>query len=304
MLRDPEDFRARRLGALEKFKATEVKIAERGALPVAGDLYVFSATAELGVEWAIVVQHVDDAALWFIVPFDQNSMAGTWDVVVTESSEGGPGTLRCGRGIWIHAEDLTIGLRSGFLESWYIEKAKSRLAAMVAADCDDPFVRPEVDDDPDYQEWLDEVTAAAERLESQLRDEPEVISVASFGITWAETLRSKSYHATDSPMLVAESSGLGSLPEQKIDPLPGYLMAERLPGKLVAVHDGAVVRLLYYRAGNENAPEMKTSSEGVVKPVVWRVLPDGVAESAEGFTANGTVVHLPVGTKKVLSFGV
>ncbi len=304
MVRDPQDFRARTRGALEKFKTTEAKIAERGPSPAVGDLYVFSATAELGVEWAIVTQHVDDASLWFIVPFDQNSMAGTWDVVVTESSEGGPGTLRCGRGIWIQAEDLAIASRSGFLESWYIEKAKSRLAAMVAADCDDQFSQPEVDDDPDYQEWLDEVTAAAERLESQLREEPEVISVAAFGTNWAETLRPKSYQASDSPMLVAESSGLGSLPEQKFNPSPGYLMAERLPGKLVAVHDGAVVRLHYYPAGIEIAPEMKTSSEGVVKPVVWRVLPDGVAESAEGFSANRIVVHLPSGSKKLLSFGV
>jgi len=304
MVRDPEDFRVRTLGALEKLKATEAKIAERGALPTVGDLYVFSATAKLGVEWAIVMQHVDDASLWFIVPFDQNSTAGTWDVVVSESSEGGPGTLRCGRGIWIQAEDLAIASRSGFLESWYIEKAKSRLAVMVAADSDDQFSQPEVDDDPDYQEWLDEVNAAAERLESQLREVPDVISVAAFGTHWAEMLRSKSYHAGDMSMLVAESSGLGSLPEQKINPLPGYLMAERLPGKLVAVHDGAVVRLLYYPAGYENAPEMKTSSEGVVKPVFWRVLPDGVAESAEGFSANRTVVHLPSGTKKVLSFGV
>jgi len=305
MARDFDDLRARAQGALEKWKAAQAKIAKRDNLPAAGDIYVFSATAEIGVEWVMVLQHVDDAALWFMVPFDQSPMVGTWDVPVSESSDTGPGTIRCGCGIWIHVDDLAIGSRSGFLESWYIEKAKSQLAAMVTTEGDEQYVRPDVDDDdPDYQEWLDEVTAAAERLESQLREVPEVISVAAFDTNWAETLRSKWYHASDMSMLVAESSGLGSLPEQKINPLPGYLMAERLPGNLVAVHDGAVVRLLYYPAGYENAPEMKTSSEGVVKPLVWRVLPDGVAESAEGFSANRTVVHLPSGTKKVLSFGV
>lgn len=300
MVRDLEDLQARSNGALEKWKLAQAKIAERDSLPAAGDLYVFSATAEIGLEWAVILPHVDDTNLWFIVPFDQNSMAGTWDVAVSESSEAGAGTLRCGRGIWIHVDDLVIGARSGFLETYYVDKARSRLAELVDPNRDVVKTRPEIDFNPDYVEWMDEVTAAAERLEAELRAEPEVISVAVFSTAWTSALPSRSFQAAHGAMLVAESSGLAALPTSQIPALPGYLMAQELPGTLVAIRDGALIRLLYYPAKTEDAPAVVFFSGDDVKSVNWQLQLDGVSISTDEFSAENTILRLPDGTKKLL----
>ena len=304
MVRDLEDFQARAIGALEKWKTAQAKIAARDSLPAAGDIYVFSATAEIGVEWVIVLQHLDDTALWFMVPFDQNPMAGTWDVPVAESSEAGPGTLRCGRGIWIHVDDIGAGSRSGFLEQWYVDKARSRLAELVNPDHGPVKTRPEVDFDPDYQEWMDEVTAAAERLEFQLRAEPEVISIAGFNTAWLDKLPPRPNQAADRPRLVAESSGLASPADKEPSPQPGHVLAEQLPGTLVAIREGEAVSLLYFPAGTEVDPKVKFFADDTEKPVTWREMPDGAKNSAETFSTAQVELRLPDGTKKLLSHGI
>jgi len=304
MVRDFDDFRAQANGAIEKWKAAQARIAERDSLPAAGDIYVFSATAEIGLEWVIVLQHAEDDALWFMVPFDQNPMAGTWDISVSESSTAGPGTLRCGRGIWIHIDDLTIGSRSGFLELWYIDKARARLASMVAPAIDASDCRPEVDFDPDYQEWLDEVTTAAEHLEAKLRAAPEVVSILHFSDAWTSSLPSRWCQAkVDAPMLVAETSGLAAGPKEPVSPLPGEIIAVSLPGNLVAVFDGIAVRLLYYPQGSEQSPNLQFSVGDAAQSITWRILPDRVSESIEALSPMHTVVHLPDGSKKMLSNG-
>ncbi len=300
MVRDLEDFRARSKGALEKWKASQAKIKERDVLPAAGDIYIFSATAEIGVEWVIVLQHIDDVALWFMVPFDQNPMAGTWDVPVAESSEAGPGTLRCSRGIWIHVDDIGIGSRSGFLELRYVERAKAKLAAIVDPNSDHVKARHEVDFDPDYEEWINEISAAAERLEAQLRAEPEVISVADFNTAWTSFLPSRSFQAADMSMLVAESSGLAAgTNDQVSDSAPGQVIATNLPGTLVALLDGNSIRLLYLLGDEKSAPTILAGSSELQKTVAWRVLPGGVIESTEAFADRPLVIHLPCGTKEI-----
>jgi len=155
--------------AVEKMERNDERMANAPEGPSTGDLYVFSATAELGIQWAIVRPHVDDAELWFMVPFDMDPFVGTWDINVPEFSDAGAGVLRCGRGIWIHTDDMRLGTRSGFLEADYVDEVKQRLAAMVHGEIVPGTHNPEVDEDPEYQEWIGEVTAAAERLESLIK---------------------------------------------------------------------------------------------------------------------------------------
>jgi hypothetical protein len=303
MVRDIDDLRARAAGALEKYAAVQAKIAAKENGPSAGDLYVFKGSAAVGIEWALILQHPDDGSLWFMVPLDQNPMVGTWDVAVAESSEGGPGTLRCSRGIWVHKDDLWIGARSGFLEQWYVDKAKDRLAEIVNPERDPKRIRSDVDFDPEYEDWIDEVTAAAERLEAQLRAEPEVISIADFNTAWTASLPSRSYQAADMSMLVAESSGLGSPPAKEESPSPGHLLATQLPGTLVGIREGTAIFLLYFPTGSEPAPKVQLFTEGAEQEVTWNALPDGASKSVENLSTENTVLHLPDGTKKLLSSG-
>jgi len=168
--RDIEDLHAQDSGAFEKWRRTERRIAADPGLPALGDIYAFPVTAEQGIEWGVVKQHSSGDPLWYIVPFDQNPLVGTWDVPVSEFSEAGPGALRCGRGIWAHADDMRIGEKSGFLEPHDVRGARLRLWVMVGGDESLIPICSDVDDDPDYEELMMELARAACRLETALRE--------------------------------------------------------------------------------------------------------------------------------------
>ena len=165
-MRDMNDLRLRAQAALEKFRNTRQKIEQCHRGLQAGDVFVFAETAEAGIEWVTILRHVDDPSLWFCLPMDMSPMIGTDDVEVTEASDVGPAAIRCGSGLWMHEDFVTAsGDRSGFLESRYVRKAANILRAMVTGDDTGIKVRRDVDDDPDYQEWMEDVTVAANRLE-------------------------------------------------------------------------------------------------------------------------------------------
>jgi hypothetical protein len=278
MVKNMENLKAEISAAVEKLERNKRKIAEAPDLPAKGDIYTFAATAGLGIEWAVVRQHIDDAALWFIIPLDQNPYAGTWDVAVSEFSEAGAGTLRCGRGIWIHADDIDKGSRSGFIEPDYVDEATQRLAAMVQGEVNSHIHRPDVDEDPEYQEWMEEVTAAAEKLEHQLLSEPEVFSLADFSTAWTEAPGIRSNQPT---ALAAASDGLGAGPEEEIEPLPAIVIAKDLPGVLTAVNEGDGLRIQYHPVAENESVAVSDISKSSARPVEWRRCPDGVIESTE-----------------------
>lgn len=174
MVRDISDLRERAVGSLEHFAAVRAKVDARGSEFSVGDLFVFEGSAALGIEWALISQVLAcsserDGLWWFVVPLDQNSMVGTWDVPVSGSSEGGPGTLRCGCGIWLHESDFMVGSRSGFLEERCVDEVSGRLAELVNPECVPAKIRADVDSDVDYEEWICEVRMAAECLEARLK---------------------------------------------------------------------------------------------------------------------------------------
>ena len=148
-----------------------VKISRKPwKIPVRGDRYIFAHHAlKIGIEWACIKKHHDDKDLWFMMPFDRNPLVGTWDIAISKFSEAGAGTLRCGRGIWKHVDDIS---RSGKLmrhqlETEYVNEAAERLSAMVN-DLVPTAHRPDVDELPEYQNWLDVVAAAGDFVEFDL----------------------------------------------------------------------------------------------------------------------------------------
>ena len=135
-------------------------------IPVRGDLYTFaSTTLKIGIEWACIKRHYDDKDLWFMVPFDHNSWVGTWDIAVSEFSETGMGTLRCGGGIWLHVDDIIQGsLMRDQLDQGYVSEATERLSAMVHG-LTPISPKPFVDEHPEYQDWIETINAAGDLLE-------------------------------------------------------------------------------------------------------------------------------------------
>ena len=294
MPKDIDDIRAQVADSLRKAETSEAWAASNDGPPAVGDLYTFPTTASLGVEWVAVVENVDDANLLFVVPFDSNPMVGTWDVAVSEFEAAGEGALRCGRGFWLHTNGFSSGKRGCRVEQATIEAARNTLDQMVGgSSVADP--RFDVDDDPDYQEWISKVSAAAESLEAHLKhetsnqDTPDVVSILQFNQRWATQ---PGIREAQTRSLAADSDGLGAGPSEDLGVAPGYVLAESLPGVLVALLESQGIRLHYHPAGSEAAPAIVASGE----TMAWRTLPDGVRESAQLFPLGCDVeVELPGG---------
>ena len=276
MATDTDDLRLQIEDALRKWTETQTRLARSSIAPSLGDIFVFVTTSADGIEWAVVLQHTDDPDLWFLIPYDQNPLVGTWDVATSEQSSAGPGTLRCGSGIWIHADDILFGERSGFLEPHDVRNAQVRLAAMVDESVRLNSSRAEVVDDPDYQEWIDEVTAASEQLEAKLRTPPAKISISDFSTNWAAAAGVRSARPT---ALAADTGGLGAAPQDAIATLPGLVIAGQLPGALIAVQEPGGIRLLYQPANQEAPPRVCIKGSGAASLVAWRQLPGNTSES-------------------------
>lgn len=167
-MRNLEDIKARSIAALDKCNRNETRIAQCDRGPEAGDEYVFAATSGDGISWVAVLAHKDDPELMYCLPVDMCPMVGTHDVEVSEACESGPATIRCGQGLWLAKSFITsAGARSGFHEARQVVQTLIRLSAMVTGTDDARIaLRPEIDADPDYHEWIDGVTAAACRLEN------------------------------------------------------------------------------------------------------------------------------------------
>jgi hypothetical protein len=135
---------------------------------------VFRAPAAIGVQWAVLLAHPDDPALLFAVPADDNPLAGTGDLDVPAVAACGPLTLRCGHGLWIPAADLAREPHTGFLEEEYLQQARQLLARLTAAGVESTPAQQDVDDDPEYEEWLEQIEAAREAVAAWLH-EPAVI---------------------------------------------------------------------------------------------------------------------------------
>ena len=284
----PKDFDDLRLlieAALNKASQTRERLEQADDEPNRGDLYTYPETARDGIEWALIMQNHDDDRLWFAVPFDQTSLVGTWDVEVCELSDSGPGTLRCGQGIWIHTDDLPRSARSGFVSDRDIHQARVRLAAMVGDAVDIPL-RHNIDDDPDYLEWMDEVAKAAERLETKFQEPVRNFKLSDFREEWSQAT---GIVAATSLSLAADTGGLGAGPSDVIPPLNGTVLAEQLPGVLVALKRGEEVRLLYKAAGAEDLPTVGVEIEDTEQQIGWRALSDDVHESIQAIAASECV---------------
>lgn len=277
MVRDGEDLRAQIGAALQKYAKVEARLSHAGGPPALGDLYAFAETAAEGIEWALVLQNLDDPDLWFAVPFDQYPQVGTWDVEVSELTDAGPGTLRCGRGIWVPVDDLETSDRSGFLEPTDVRAAQERLAAMVEGTAVEP--RWHVDDDPDYEEWLGEVELASDRLEQYFRAAVRTLSIKDITTDWTLAAGVRLNRPVS---LAADSEGLGAAPKEPILPLPGAVLASDLPGTLAVVRDEEGLRLLYYATAPEETPPPIRVRQGEFGRVAeWSPLPRNVYESRE-----------------------
>ncbi len=161
------DLVAASLAALDRLHGAARTLSAERARPAApGDVYAFPATQ--GVEWAVLLRDAGDRRRILLVPGDGNAMTGNDDLELTDGSAAAPLVLRCRFATWVDEAILEPQLRSGVLSGVDIVRARQKwLDVGDGKAADSPLAR-EVDDDPEYEDWLrDTVEPARRALEAK-----------------------------------------------------------------------------------------------------------------------------------------
>lgn len=133
-----------------------------GRRPEVGELVLFPETADLPVEWAVLGRDPDRPGLVLVVPADTYTKAGTADVEVSEGSPVAPLTLRCAFGTWIGEARLSTARRTGdVLDSQDVSAARRVWEARERGEPVGSLLAEEVDADPEYQDWIEDVLVPA-----------------------------------------------------------------------------------------------------------------------------------------------
>ena len=144
--------------------AVEEEIDRRaGRPPDPGDLVIFSETSEHDVEWAILERDPRDPRRLLAVPADIYPLAGSADVAVAGGPRGAL-TLRCGHGVWIDAEALAPGHRTGFLSAEDLDRARRTRAAFERGSATGSVLARDVDGETDYLDLVEELERAREAV--------------------------------------------------------------------------------------------------------------------------------------------
>lgn len=136
--------------------AEESKLAaelerRRGKPPQAGDVYVLPGESLEEFEWVLV--ETDDEG-FVAVPADAHPLTGRGDLVLDADAPCGDLRLRCGSSLWIGADLLVGGRRTGFLDPEDLGEVRRRLRDPNAGEILD-------DEDPDYESWIQDVVHPA-----------------------------------------------------------------------------------------------------------------------------------------------
>ncbi len=126
----------------------------RGHAPEPGEIFVLTETAELPVEWALL--EVRPQA-FLAVPADVQPLAGSRDLALGTDVLSGPLVLRCGHAVPIAATRLRPELRTGLLDPPTLAAARALQAAVAAGTAAVDPLGEEVDRDPEYRDWVEEV---------------------------------------------------------------------------------------------------------------------------------------------------
>jgi hypothetical protein len=125
-----------------------------------GELVLFPETAGHPVEWAVLGRDPAHPGQVLVVPADTNTKAGTADVEATGSVA--PLTLRCAFGVWITEARAAAAPRSeGTLSPEDVSAAKRLWEAKERGEPVGSLLAEEVDADPDYRDWIEDVLIPA-----------------------------------------------------------------------------------------------------------------------------------------------
>lgn len=130
--------------------------------PEPGDLVLFPGIVDLPVEWAVLGPVPGRPGLVLVVPADTHLKVGTGDVEVPEDSPVAPLILRCAFGVQLGEDRLATARRTGdALTPEDVSAARRIWEARERGEPVGSLLTQEVDADPGYQDWIEDVLVPA-----------------------------------------------------------------------------------------------------------------------------------------------
>ena len=155
--------------AVARFTAARVETeAERQRPPRPGDAFVFEETGACAVEWVILEQDPANPLRLLVVPADDNPLIGSQDVAIDPQTACGLSSLRCALAVWLEAGAFDPEHRTGSVDAEALARARRRRDEIQSATIRGSIREQEVDNDPEYQEWVEEVVETQAALPGNL----------------------------------------------------------------------------------------------------------------------------------------
>jgi hypothetical protein len=268
--------------AAEKLERQPVPDAG-GDTPAPGDLYVFDAGEDVGLEWLVVRSHPDDPGLLLLAPADDSPLIGTPDVRLPLELVDRPLAVRCGETDWFPARLCAPRLRVGTVPEPAVGLVRQRLADLARGRAI-PTADATIDSDPEYEAWIGEIARARisllARAEAAQPEAPAILRLTLLSTTPPVQLAS-----TPGLALAAETGGtfFAELDEALAE--PGDVKYHEVPdvpgGTLFLVADASGVRGVWEGLRDAAPPIAGASGSGAEGPLSWRSRPEGRLHQTE-----------------------
>jgi hypothetical protein len=268
--------------AAEKMARQGVQPGGRDA-PTPGELFVFEAGEDVGLEWLVVRFHPDDPNLLLLAPMDDFPLAGTPDLPLPHDLVGRPLTVRCGETDWFPAGFCSPRLRAGAIPERALSLVRQRLADLARGRTT-ATGDGSVDFDAEYEEWIREVARARAALLARAAV-PDAKSLDVVPVASLSTSPPPRFAPTPEVSLAAETGGTLFAELGKALAEPGDVKYHEVPdvpgGKLFLVVDASGVRAVW-DGPPASAPRFAgVSSSGDELPMPWRSGPEGRLSQTE-----------------------
>ncbi len=262
--------------AAEKMTRQPVQPAGRDA-PAPGDLYVFDAGDDVGLEWLVVRFHPDDPSLLLLAPMDDFPLVGTPDLALPREIVGRLLTVRCGETDWFPASLCSPRLRAGAVPEPALVLVRQRLADLARGR---PIATEDesCDFDAEYEEWVGEVARARASLFARAAG-PDTKSLDVVPLASLSTSPPTRFTPIPEFSLAAETGGTLFAELGKALAEPDDVKYHEVPdvsgGKLFLVVDATGVRAVWDGNSASAPPLAGVSRSGDELPMPWRSGPEG-----------------------------
>ena len=131
----------------------------RGGEPTgsAGQVLILPELGEPRLAWAVLREEMERRLL---VAADVNPLVGSGDVAIPGPA-GGSLTLRCRFAVWVNERELGAATLLGTVPPEDLSRADSRWQAIEACRPAGTFSEQETEEDPEYQDWIEDVVRPA-----------------------------------------------------------------------------------------------------------------------------------------------